>query len=63
MATTDVMTTVINSNSTHNGYSVVLVSSTGGTIQTLAPKIIQMTSHSGYDSRYKERFDNYHYYT
>ena len=62
MATTDVMTTVTNSNAIHNGYCVVFVSKVDGTKKTLPPLLNQQTSPSGFNLKYKDRFDNYHYY-
>lgn len=63
MATSDVATTVLATNSTKNGYATVLVVGETGTRQSLAPKITVQIDHSGLETKYSDRFDNVHYYT
>ena len=63
MATSDVATTVLATNSTKNGYATVMVSESTGTRQSLAPTMVIQTDHSGLETKYKDRIDNTHYYT
>lgn len=63
MATSDVATTVLSTNSTKNGYATVMVSESTGVRQSLAPGMVIQINHSGLETSYKDRIDNTHYYT
>lgn len=63
MATSDVATTVVNSNVTYNGSATVFVSKVDGAAQRLRADLNIQVNHSGLESSYKDRFDNTGYYT